>query len=183
MAFFIRLIHAARQLAHPARAGRRAAPPRARAGRRAAPPRARRRLPSAYSSPRPMAQPTSQPWSRHASANQPSRTLTLSAPLAAAFMPLVPLASSGRRGVLSHTSTPAHQRARDAHVVVLDEDDAARGGPRSRLAWTMRANELLAALVLRVRLAREDELHGPLGVARAASSRAPGREKRSAARL
>jgi hypothetical protein len=32
--------------------------------------------------------------------------LRLSAPLNAAFMPLVPLASIGRRGVLSQTSTP-----------------------------------------------------------------------------
>ena len=39
-------------------------------------------------------------------ANQPSRMLRLMAPFAAAFIPLVPEASIGRRGVLSHTSTP-----------------------------------------------------------------------------
>ena len=125
---------------------------------------ARRRSPSVYSSPRPIAHPTSLPWSRHASAHQPSSTLTFSAPLAAAFMPLVPLASSGRRGVLSHTSTPRHHRARDAHVVVLDEDDvAAQLGVAARV--DDRADQLLAALVLRVRLAREDELHRALAVA------------------
>ena len=65
--------------------------------------------------------PTPRPTSRRARS-------ALSAPLAAAFIPLVPLASSGRRGVFSQTSTPRDQRARDAHVVVLEEDDLARAG-------------------------------------------------------
>jgi hypothetical protein len=53
----------------------------------------------------PIAQ-TSAPWACQASAHQPASTETFRAPLAAAFIPLVPLASRGRRGVLSHTSTP-----------------------------------------------------------------------------
>ena len=40
------------------------------------------------------------------SSHQPSRIEQLSAPLSAAFSPLVPLASMGRRGVFSHTSLP-----------------------------------------------------------------------------
>ena len=40
------------------------------------------------------------------SSHQPSRIEQLRAPLRAAFSPLVPLASIGRRGVLSHTSLP-----------------------------------------------------------------------------
>ena len=51
----------------------------------------------------PMAQPFSpcQP-----SSHQPSSTEQLTTPFMAAFMPLVPEASSGRRGLLSQTSTP-----------------------------------------------------------------------------
>ena len=40
------------------------------------------------------------------SGHQPSAIDRLSTPLAAAFMPLVPLASSMRVGVLTQTSTP-----------------------------------------------------------------------------
>ena len=40
------------------------------------------------------------------SSHQPSRMEQLRAPLRAAFSPLVPLASIGRRGVFSHTSLP-----------------------------------------------------------------------------
>ena len=40
------------------------------------------------------------------SSHQPSRIEQLSAPFRAAFMPDVPHASCGRRGVLSHTSAP-----------------------------------------------------------------------------
>jgi len=64
---------------------------------------------SSYSSPLPMLQPgvsNSCPSRFQASAHQPSTVLTLSTPLAAAFMPLVPLASYGRRGVFSQTSQP-----------------------------------------------------------------------------
>ena len=40
------------------------------------------------------------------SIHQPSSTLKFITPLCAAFMPLVPDASRGLMGVLSHTSTP-----------------------------------------------------------------------------
>ena len=45
------------------------------------------------------------PGSKH-SAHQPSSTEQCSAPFITAFMPLVPEASIGRTGVLSHTSAP-----------------------------------------------------------------------------
>ena len=41
-----------------------------------------------------------------ASTHQPSSTLRLSTPFSAAFMPLVPEASSGGSGVFSQTSVP-----------------------------------------------------------------------------
>ena len=59
------------------------------------------------------------------SSHQPSRTLKLTPPLTAAFIPLVPDASSGRRGLLSQTSTPGDEIAGDPHVVVLEDEDAA----------------------------------------------------------
>ena len=43
--------------------------------------------------------------SMQASIHHPSRMLRLSTPLSAAFMPLVPDASSGGKGVLSHRSS------------------------------------------------------------------------------
>ncbi len=42
----------------------------------------------------------------HASSHQPSSVLRFKPPFASAFMPLVPLASRGRSGVLSQTSEP-----------------------------------------------------------------------------
>ena len=54
---------------------------------------------------RPTRSPSRSVPSKHSS-HQPSRMLQLSAPLSAAFMPDVPHASSGRRGVFSHTSQP-----------------------------------------------------------------------------
>ena len=47
------------------------------------------------------------PPSMHPSRHQPSRTLRLSPPLSAAFIPLAPDASIGGSGGFSHTSTPA----------------------------------------------------------------------------
>ena len=44
------------------------------------------------------------------SAHQPSPMLRCGTPLIAAFMPLVPLASSGLRGVFSHTSHPCTRK-------------------------------------------------------------------------
>jgi hypothetical protein len=58
--------------------------------------------------PSPIAQPLT-PW-RQASGHQPSRIEQLSEPLSAAFMPEVPHASSGRTGLLSHTSVPRVRR-------------------------------------------------------------------------
>ena len=48
----------------------------------------------------------SRSWPSKHSSHQPSRMLQFKAPLSAAFIPLVPHASSGRRGLLSHTSQP-----------------------------------------------------------------------------
>ena len=69
-----------------------------------------------------MAQPLS---SVQPSSHQPSSTEQLTTPFMAAFMPLVPDASSGRRGLLSQTSDALDQVAADAHVVVLEDDHAA----------------------------------------------------------
>jgi len=44
------------------------------------------------------------------SIHQPSSTLRLGTPFNAAFIPLVPLASIGGSGVLSHRSTPEVRR-------------------------------------------------------------------------
>ena len=66
-----------------------------------------------------------------ASTHQPSSTLRFSTPFIAAFMPLVPDASSGGSGVLSQTSAPATKRPRQLHVVVGEEHDRqspAQGG-------------------------------------------------------
>ena len=52
----------------------------------------------------PIAQPVTP--SMQPSIHQPSSTLKLTTPLWAAFMPLVPEASKGGKGVLSQTSTP-----------------------------------------------------------------------------
>ena len=54
-----------------------------------------------------MAQPFSP---SNISSHQPSRIEQFSDPLMAAFMPLVPQASSGRRGVFIHTSQPWYIR-------------------------------------------------------------------------
>jgi hypothetical protein len=82
-----------------------------------------------------MAQPPTPrrpPSALHASTHQPSSVLRLRTPFAAAFMPLVPLASSGGRGVLSQTSHALHEVAGHRRVVVLDEDDVPRTAPSWR---------------------------------------------------
>src|SRR5574341_2391145 len=61
--------------------------------------------PLAVSDQSPIAQPL--PPSMHPSIHHPSSTLRLGTPLNAAFIPLVPEASSGRSGVFSQTSDPA----------------------------------------------------------------------------
>ena len=67
---------------------------------------------SGPSLPSPIAQPVT-PCSQP-SGHQPSRTDRLSTPFIAAFMPEVPHASIGRRGVLSHTSQPRVEQPRRA---------------------------------------------------------------------
>ena len=76
----------------------------------------------------------------------------------AAFMPLVPQASSPRRGLLSHRSTPCTSSRRHLHVVVFHEDHVL---PQVRIARKLHdlADEALARLVLGMRLAGDDDLH------------------------
>ena len=111
--------------------------------------------------PRPRASPMAQPVTpcSQPSGHQPSRTERFSTPFIAAFMPEVPLASSGRRGVLSHTSQPRVRSRAEPHVVVLEEDDAL--GPLADRLDQQR-DDGLARLVRGVRLAGEDELHAPV---------------------
>ena len=84
-------------------------------------------------------------------------------PFADAFMPEVPEASSGRRGLLSQTSTPRTMQLGDPHVVVLEDEDAA-AELRRAAAGEDRLDHLLAGPVGRVGLAGEDELDRPVGV-------------------
>ena len=58
---------------------------------------------------------------------------------------------------------PLIETAADVGVVILDEHDAV-GEVGVACVLVNFLNDPLAALVLRVRLARENELHGPLGV-------------------
>ena len=95
----------------PARRGRRTAGRcRARAGRRATRRRARpagrgpRTCPRCRCTSRSAAHPASASF--HASSHHPSSVLRLRAPFTPAFIPPIPQASSGRRGVLSQRSTP-----------------------------------------------------------------------------
>src|SRR5918993_742229 len=90
--------------------------------------------------------PCSQP-----SGHQPSRMLTFSTPFMAAFMPDVPDASSGRRGLLSHTSAP-----RRAHQ--LGHQRLAAGIARVRLAGVDDLRAAVAQHVLEPTLVAEDEI-------------------------
>ena len=112
------------------------------------------------SRPSPMAKPLPPSYP---SAHQPSRIEQLSTPLRMHFWPLVPHASSGRRGVLSQTSTPCTSCRADVHGVVLDEHDPA-GEARVLLQVRHPLRQGLAAGVARMGLAGEDDLHRPLGV-------------------
>ena len=51
-------------------------------------------------------------------------------PLTSTFMPLVPHASQGRRGVLSQTIDALHQLLSQKHVVVTEEDHMGRASGR-----------------------------------------------------
>ena len=85
-------------------------------------------------------------------------------------MPLVPLASQGRRGVLIQTSTPCDQTLCQVHVVVTEEDHMGAGlGPPGKANPFL--NQRLPRLVCRMRLAGQDELHGRCGFVKRRSSR------------
>ena len=73
-------------------------------------------------------------------------------------MPDVPHASCGRRGLLSHTSAPCSRARAHGDVVVVHEHEPV---PHLRVGreGAHLADELLAGVVGRVRLAREHELH------------------------
>jgi hypothetical protein len=76
-------------------------------------------------------------------------------------MPEVPLASSGRIGLLTHTSTPWTKGARQRDVVVLDEEDLADELARARDRHDL-LEDLLPVAVVGVRLAGEDDAHRAL---------------------
>ena len=113
---------------------------------------------SPCSRPSPMAQPTS---GAYASAHQPSSSERFRPPFTSTFMPLVPLASQGRRGVLIQTSTPCTSCWVMQHVVVAQENDAA-GAPRdARMNSIPLADHAPGpAWSCGMRLAGEDQLHG-----------------------
>ena len=79
-------------------------------------------------------------------------------PFIAAFMPLVPLASSGLRGVVQPDVAALDEEVGDVQVVVVEERDAAAEG-RDRAPAGRRLELVLAHVVGRVRLAGEDDLH------------------------
>ncbi len=102
-----------------------------------------------------MAQPvTPSMWP---STHQPSSTDRLGTPLNAAFMPLVPEASSGGSGVFSHHIHARHQQLRQRHVVVGQEH---RGDGRAQRTHVLvqQRDQPLALLVARVRLAGQHDL-------------------------
>src|SRR3569833_4412207 len=73
----------------------------------------RLRASSASSAPSSIAHPVAP--SMQPSIHHPSRIDRLGTPFRAAFIPLVPDASYGRRGVFTHTSTPAVRAAPRSH--------------------------------------------------------------------
>ena len=97
-------------------------------------------------------------------------------------MPLVPLASSGLRGVFSQTSQPCDEEVRDVQVVVVDEGDAAAVTRVDGVAVDL-LQMVLAGVVGRVRLAGEHDLHGRRGRRQNAGRGAPDRWKISSGRL
>ena len=78
--------------------------------------------------------------------------------MSTAFWPLVPEASSGRRGIVQPHVDALDQVPADVDVVVLDEDDAA-GEARVVPQVGDLLDQLLARLVGRMGLAGEDDLH------------------------
>ena len=79
--------------------------------------------------------------------------------MTAAFIPLVPDASSGRRGVFSQTSQPGMIVRARPDVVVLEEDDAALDARVARELDDL-LHHVLAGLVGGVGLAGDDDLDG-----------------------
>ena len=77
--------------------------------------------------------------------------------MTADFIPLVPLASSGGRGRLTHTSQPGTRRGADGQVVVVEIGDAA-ADLRDALGGEQRLQAALAVVVAGVRLAGEQDL-------------------------
>jgi hypothetical protein len=97
----------------------------------------------------------------------------LSPPLSAAFMPDVPHASSGRSGLFSHTSQPQYSGGPSRCRSRAGTRSGA--GPRGRRRTHDLLDQLLAAVVGRVRLAGDDELHRPVGVQQQRLAAARGR--------
>ena len=87
----------------------------------------------------------------------------MTTPFIAAFMPEVPDASSGRRGLFSQTSTPWTRNLADPHVVVLEDEDPAAELGRPRPPEDL-LDHGLARPVGGMGLAGEDELDGPVRV-------------------
>ena len=104
--------------------------------------------------------------------------LNCGTPLMHAFMPLVPLASSGFRGIVQPDVAALNQEVRDVEVVVLDEGDAA-GKDRVERAAEDALHVVLAGVVGRMRLAGKDE-SAPAGPARSGCAPADRDRERSA---
>ena len=85
----------------------------------------------------------------------------MTTPFWAAFIPDVPLASSGRRGLFSQTSTPVDEEAGDPHVVVLEDEHPAAELGRARPGEDV-LDHPLAGPVGRMGLAGEHDLDRPL---------------------
>ena len=79
------------------------------------------------------------------------------------FIPEVPDASIGRRGLFSQTSTPLRQVTGHINVVVFEEYQTAAGGI---IAGEMDdvLDQLFSGVVLRVRFSRENELNGTVSM-------------------
>ena len=86
--------------------------------------------------------------------------LNCGTPFMHAFMPLVPLASSGFRGIVQPDVAALDQKVGDVQVVVLDEGDAP-GKDRVERATENALQVVLAGVVGRMGLAGKDDLHRP----------------------
>ena len=75
-------------------------------------------------------------------------------------MPLVPLASCGRRGVLSHMSDTMDEPAGDAHIILFDEQNLASKARLKRHLVDL-LDEQLARIISWMGFSGKDDLHGP----------------------